>query len=125
MSEKEAWRAFGNTIITDKHCMVVVGCENGEKVAEQIVAAVNKNDLLKVSGTAYQKAAVKFADENRELRKALSSALSAYAQIDELLDNVVDSQPEGMTRKERETQRNSNSARDAAQDVLTNLPNEE
>lgn len=52
---------------------------------------------------------------------ALGRLLTAYAQIDELLDQVAGSQPEGLTRAEKKRQSQSNKARDTAQSVYMKL----
>jgi hypothetical protein len=51
----------------------------------------------------------------------IHALLSAYSDIDELLDNVISAMPEGLTSDERRTQRLSNAMRNAVQEKMTNI----
>lgn len=60
-----------------------------------------------------------------DARPMLGDLLNAYAEIDELLDSVVGSLPEGLTARERQIQGESNEVRDrvlAALALTTELP---
>lgn len=48
--------------------------------------------------------------------RLFNALLSAYSEVDELLDNVASSMPEGLTREESRVQRRSNAMRDAIQE---------
>lgn len=52
---------------------------------------------------------------NDKLVTGMGHLLSAYAEVDELLDEVVGAMPEGLTESETNTQRASNATRDRVQ----------
>ncbi len=87
---KTEWRNLGASIILPTHDILSCDVPNGVKVAEEIVTAVNDNERLRVMGEAYNKAAVKFADENRALRKALQDVLDNFVVEGETRDDGPD-----------------------------------